>query len=324
MPKTTKRAAAKRAARIERAHATELKNREVKDPNERQRSPGYKAPARGIARYPWAAIILLCLILGGVGYGLYAAHLPPFAVAAKPVATKPAASKSAATPVANATSAVSTPTAQPANAQQAANSTSPCTAANIVSAVTQTSPIPSAADVAKINHTYGGAKQVIDENKLYCAGINTNRGLIVVELDPKLAPKTVNNFVFLVENHFYDGLKFHRVIPDTAANAGNIHIAQGGDPKGDGTGGPGYQFADEPVKGDYTAGTLAMANSGANTNGSQFFINITDNKQLPKSYNLFGHVVQGMNVVQALRGPSEVDKTTAPDIMYYVRVVPAS
>jgi len=119
-------------------------------------------------------------------------------------------------------------------------------------------------------------------------------------------------------------LKFHRVIPDTSANAGNIHIVQGGDPKGDGTGGPGYKFNDEPVKGDYTAGTLAMANSGANTNGSQFFINISDNKQLPKSYNLFGHVVEGMNVVKVLQGPSDSDKSIAPDTMYYVKVTAAS
>ncbi len=317
MPKTTKRAAAKRAARIAKAHATELKNTEVNDQRAR-RAPGYKPPARGIARYPWATVIILCLILGGVVYGLYVAHLPPFAVAKK--SATPVAKT---TPAPNATSAAGAPTAQATSTQQSAGA-SPCTAANIVSKITKTSPVPTAADVAKINHTYSSAKQVTDENKLDCAGINTNRGLIVVELDPKQAPKTVNNFIFLAENHFYDGLTFHRVIPDTPANAGNIHIVQGGDPKGDGTGGPGYQFADEPVKGDYTAGTLAMANSGANTNGSQFFINTTDNKQLPKSYNLFGHVVQGMDVVKKLQGPSDTDKNIKPDMMYYVLVAPAS
>ncbi len=313
MPKTTKRAATKRAARVARAHATELSRFEVRDPNDRRRSPGYKPPARGIARYPWASVIILCLIAGAIIYGLYAAHLPPFASA-----------KPAATPVPKATSAANAPTAQPTSGQQASSGASPCTQPKLLAEITKTGPIPTDADVQKINHTYSGAKQVVDQNKIYCAGINTNRGLIVVELDPKKAPISVNNFVFLAQNHFYDGLKFHRVISDTPGNEGNIHIAQGGDPKGDGTGGPGYKFNDEPVQGDYTAGTLAMANSGANTNGSQFFINITDNKQLPKSYNLFGHVVQGMDVVKALRGPSEVNKNVTPDTMYYVRVTAAS
>jgi cyclophilin family peptidyl-prolyl cis-trans isomerase len=253
----------------------------------------------------------LCLVASGIIYGLYAAHLPPFASA-----------KPAATPVPKATTAASIPTAQPTTGQQASTA-SPCTQSKVLSAITTTGLAPTDAEIQKINHTYSGAKQVVDQNKIYCAGINTNRGLIVVELDPKQAPLSVNNFVFLAQNHFYDGLKFHRVISDTAANAGNIHIVQGGDPKGDGTGGPGYKFNDEPVKGDYTAGTLAMANSGPNTNGSQFFINITDNKQLPKSYNLFGHVVEGMNVVRILRGPSDTDKSITPDTMYYVKVTAA-
>lgn len=312
MPKTTKRTATKRAARVARAHATELSRLEVRTPDDRRRSPGYKPPARGFARYPWAAIIVLCLVAGAIIYGLYAAHLPPFASA-----------KPAATPAPKTTAAASAPTAQPTSGQKASGN-SPCTQSKVLGEITKTEPVPTDADMQKINHTYDGAKQVVDQNKMYCAGINTNRGLIVVELDPKKAAHSVNNFVFLAQNHFYDGLKFHRVIADTPGNEGNIHIAQGGDPKGDGTGGPGYKFNDEPVQGDYTAGTLAMANSGANTNGSQFFINITDNKQLPKSYNLFGHVVQGMDVVKALRGPSEVNKNVAPDTMYYVRVATAS
>ncbi len=313
MPNTTKRAEAKRAAKIAKAHSTQLPPLEVKDPSDRRRSPGYRPPARGIARYPWAAIIILCLVAGGTIYGLYSAHLPPFA-SAKPAVTP--------VPKAKATAAASVPTVQPTSGQQTSTA-SPCTQAKVLSEITTTGLAPTDAEIQKINHTYDAAKQVIDQNKIYCAGINTNRGLIVVELDPKLAPLSVNNFVFLAQNHFYDGLKFHRVISDIPNNAGNIHIAQGGDPKGDGTGGPGYKFSDEPVKGDYTAGTLAMANSGANTNGSQFFINITDNKQLPKSYNLFGHVVQGMSVVQSLRGPSEVNKNVVPDTMYYVKVTAA-
>jgi cyclophilin family peptidyl-prolyl cis-trans isomerase len=124
----------------------------------------------------------------------------------------------------------------------------------------------------------------------YLVTMQTNKGTITLSLDPKLAPKTVNNFVFLVRDHFYDGLKFHRVVPD--------FVIQGGDPQGTGSGGPGYKFNDEPVLGEYTAGAVAMANSGPNTNGSQFFICTADDRtKLAKSYNLFGYVVNGMDVV---------------------------
>ncbi|TMF90504.1 MAG: peptidylprolyl isomerase [Chloroflexi bacterium] len=120
--------------------------------------------------------------------------------------------------------------------------------------------------------------------------IKTAKGDITLCLDPKLAPNTVNNFVFLARNQFYDGLKFHRVETN--------FVIQGGDPKGDGTGGPGYQFKDEPVTGEYTTGAVAMANSGPNTNGSQFFIcTVDDSKKLQKLYNLFGYVQSGMDVV---------------------------
>jgi cyclophilin family peptidyl-prolyl cis-trans isomerase len=118
----------------------------------------------------------------------------------------------------------------------------------------------------------------------------TNKGTITLCLDPSLAPNTVNNFVFLTRNQFYDGLKFHRVVA--------AFVIQGGDPLGTGSGGPGYKFNDEPVTGAYTAGAVAMANSGANTNGSQFFIcTVDDTTKLAKSYNLFGYVQSGMDVV---------------------------
>jgi peptidyl-prolyl cis-trans isomerase B (cyclophilin B) len=124
----------------------------------------------------------------------------------------------------------------------------------------------------------------------FLATITTAKGTITLCLDPRLAPVTVNNFVFLARNQFYDGLKFHRV----EAN----FVIQGGDPLGTGSGGPGYKFNDEPVKAEYTAGAVAMANSGANTNGSQFFIcTVDDSKKLAKSYNLFGYVQTGMDVV---------------------------
>jgi cyclophilin family peptidyl-prolyl cis-trans isomerase len=131
-----------------------------------------------------------------------------------------------------------------------------------------------------------------DESKIYRTTITTDRGTIVMDLDPQLAPKSVNNFVGLARSGYYDGLTFHRVVPD--------FVIQGGCPEGTGRGGPGYQWADESVKGEYTLGAVAMANAGPNTNGSQFFICIDDcTRKLSKDYNLFGHVVEGVDVAQA-------------------------
>lgn len=123
--------------------------------------------------------------------------------------------------------------------------------------------------------------------------IDTDKGTIEIELYADKAPKTVSNFVYLVDNAFYDGLKFHRVVPG--------FVIQGGDPSGDGTGGPGYSFDDESVQGEYVKGSVAMANSGPNTNGSQFFICLEDQLSLPKKYNLFGQVTKGMDVVSQIK-----------------------
>ena len=129
------------------------------------------------------------------------------------------------------------------------------------------------------------------ENKK--AVIKTDKGVIEIALWANKAPLTVSNFVYLVNKGFYNGLTFHRV------EAG--FVVQGGDPNSNGTGGPDYQFQDEPVQGEYTEGTIAMANSGKDTNGSQFFINLVDNsKNLTKSYNLFGEVISGMDVVKKI------------------------
>jgi cyclophilin family peptidyl-prolyl cis-trans isomerase len=335
MPKTTKRAASKRATKIARAHATELPRLEVKEAEPR-RLPGYKPPARGIARYPWATAIVLILIAVGV-FALYANHAGPFALP-KPV-TKPtiaSAQKTAtavavtapATATAIATHAIPTATAVAAAmpaAQKTLIAASPCLASSIISKITDTAVAPTTAQFSAIKHTYSSApKMSIDTKKVYCAGINTNRGLIVVELRPDWAPQTVNNFVFLAQNKFYDGIVFHRVLP-----TGSLKIIQTGDPQGTGAGGPGYKFNDEPVKYQYYAGTLAMANSGANTNGSQFFINLDDNsKALAKSYNLFGVVVKGLNVALEIQGPdpngTAAAKSIKPDKMNHVIVVPAS
>ena len=134
----------------------------------------------------------------------------------------------------------------------------------------------------------------IDEHALYDVTIATDRGTIAMELDPQLAPQTVNNFVALARQGYYDGLTFHRVVPE--------FVIQGGCPEGSGRGGPGYQFRDEPVLGEYTLGAVAMANAGPNTNGSQFFICIDDcTRKLTPNYNLFGYVTAGVDVAQAVQ-----------------------
>lgn len=139
------------------------------------------------------------------------------------------------------------------------------------------------------------------ENKLVT--IHTAKGDIVIKMLPD-APKAASNFVFLAHDHFYDGLTFHRVEPG--------FVIQGGDPNGNGTGGPGYQFADEPVTRKYTRGIVAMANAGPNTNGSQFFIMLADTP-LPPQYTIFGEVVSGMDVVDAIK---------VGDVMQTVQVAP--
>ncbi len=133
----------------------------------------------------------------------------------------------------------------------------------------------------------------INQDREYMATIKTNFGEIVVRLFAEDAPLAVNNFVFLARQGFYDGVKFHRVVKG--------FVIQSGDPTGTGAGGPGYEFADERVTKDYVSGTLAMANHGPNTNGSQFFITLADlSGRLPKSYTIFGQVTSGFDVIQEI------------------------
>lgn len=143
----------------------------------------------------------------------------------------------------------------------------------------------------KKNWTLPKPSIMIDQSKKYTALLKTNKGVITIELNAKNTPITVNNFVHLAQNRFYDGTFFHRTI--------NGFMIQGGDPKGDGTGGPGYSFDDELFEGRYIRGTVAMANAGPNTNGSQFFIMQNDNP-LPKNYVIFGKVIDGMEVVDLI------------------------
>ena len=125
------------------------------------------------------------------------------------------------------------------------------------------------------------------------ATISTDKGDIDVDIFLEGAPKAAQNFLDLAKKGFYDGVIFHRIVPG--------FVIQGGDPTGTGRGGPGYQIADEPFKGEYYRGTLAMANAGPNTNGSQFFIVLDDLMgRLPKSYTIFGQVTRGMDVVDAI------------------------
>ena len=148
----------------------------------------------------------------------------------------------------------------------------------------------------------------IDQNKQYTATIKTNYGDIVLQLFPKDAPVTVNNFVFLARQGFYNGVKFHRVVKG--------FVIQGGDPTGTGTGGPGYRFADEKVTKDYVAGTLAMANAGPDTNSSQFFITLVDlSGKLPKNYTIFGQVTSGFDVVQKIGDVPQRDSSPVKDVL---------
>ena len=135
--------------------------------------------------------------------------------------------------------------------------------------------------------------QTVDASKTYTATIVTTAGTMTAQLFPAEAPRTVNNFVFLAGEGFYDGVIFHRVIPG--------FMIQGGDPTGTGRGGPGYKFNDEPVTRRYQRGTLAMANAGPNTNGSQFFVMHAD-YPLPPNYTIFGKLTAGEEVVDAIAG----------------------
>jgi peptidylprolyl isomerase len=140
----------------------------------------------------------------------------------------------------------------------------------------------------------GTPPMVVDPARRYTAEMVTTKGTMTIALDPIGAPITTNNFVFLARWHYFDGIVFHRVIPG--------FVVQGGDPTGSGTGGPGYRFGDElPKPGRYELGSLAMANAGPDTNGSQFFIiSGPQGASLPPKYSLFGKVVSGLDVVAAI------------------------
>lgn len=162
-------------------------------------------------------------------------------------------------------------------------------------------------------------EMTIDQSKTYTATLKTSAGDITIALNAAVTPVTVNNFVYLARNDFYNGTPFHRVISE--------FMIQGGDPKGDGTGGPGYKFDDEPFVGSYSRGTVAMANAGPNTNGSQFFIMHAD-YPLPPNYVIFGQVSSGLEVVDKIAtaptmssSSGESSKPITPVIVQSVEIV---
>ncbi len=141
------------------------------------------------------------------------------------------------------------------------------------------------------------------------AKVETNKGIFIIELYDEHTPNTVKNFVSLIQDGYYDGVKFHRVIPD--------FVVQGGDPTGTGKGGPGHQIADEvdnPVQ-LHELGALSMANSGPNTNGSQFFIvlNPANCRHLNKKHTVFGKVIDGMKIINMIRQGDKMVKVTVED-----------
>ncbi len=155
----------------------------------------------------------------------------------------------------------------------------------------------------------------IDVNKSYTAAIETDKGEIVLQLLPQAAPQTVNSFVFLARQGYYDGVTFHRVLPG--------FMAQGGDPTGTGSGGPGYMIPNEEGGLLFdSAGVLAMANSGRDRNGSQFFITYAPQPSLDGGYTIFGRVISGMDVVQALtpRDPDNPADTAPGDPLITIRI----
>jgi len=155
-------------------------------------------------------------------------------------------------------------------------------------------------------------EMIIEKGKTYTAVLHTDAGDMEIALNTIDTPVTANNFIWLAKRNFYNGTIFHRVIKG--------FMIQGGDPKGDGTGGPGYQFNDEKFTGEYTHGTVAMANAGPNTNGSQFFIMHQD-YPLPKNYVIFGRITEGLGIfgldvlnkiAEAPVGPSSTGEMSKP------------
>ncbi|MFP5451193.1 MAG: peptidylprolyl isomerase [Thermoleophilia bacterium] len=178
------------------------------------------------------------------------------------------------------------------------------------------------AEASSRSESYDAPAQVLKDGCDYSATMTTNLGEIEIALDPEAAPETVNSFVFLATQGYFDGLTFHRVVPG--------FVIQGGDPTGTGTGGPGYTIPDElPAEPGYAEGAVAMANAGPNTSGSQFFIVTGDASFLPNAYSLFGTVTEGLDVAKEIEGLADpnadpndpgAQSPTAPAVIETVRI----
>lgn len=196
------------------------------------------------------------------------------------------------------------------NYSSSTSTPAPTASGNVLSAASsipeeQTQPVSSETPVlTKKKYSQPFPDMSVDQLKNKKAVIETNKGTIEFEIYPE-ATKAATNFISLSNDGFYDGLTFHRVVPD--------FVIQGGDPVGNGTSGPGYKFPDEPVTKKYLKGMVAMANSGPNTNGSQFFIMLKDNLDLPPNYTIFGKVTKGQDVV---------DKIVVGDMMNKITIAP--
>ncbi len=154
--------------------------------------------------------------------------------------------------------------------------------------------------------TYPGPPPMtIDTSKQYTATIETEEGDLVLELFATDVPMTVNNFVFLAREGFYDGLTFHRVVREPSP-----FVVQGGCPIGDGTGNPGYRFDDEITEHTHVTGALSMANSGENTNGCQFFITLAPQHHLDGRHSVFGQLIEGMDVLDRLKQGAVIIRIT--------------
>ena len=159
-------------------------------------------------------------------------------------------------------------------------------------------------------------EMIIDPAETYQAVMTLDSGEVVIELLTDVAPITVNNFVFLAREGFYDGTTFHRVIPG--------FVAQGGDPTGTGTGGPGYQFQDELSEVPFEQGIVGMANAGPNTNGSQFYLMLDAAPHLTNRYTAFGRVTEGLENVLAITRRDPMSATQPGDEIISVVVESAS
>lgn len=173
----------------------------------------------------------------------------------------------------------------------------------IQSAVTCPAPPVHTARVAPIRHYESAPKAALNARVGYCAYINTVDGVVSIRLRPEYAPKAVNDFVYLAERGFYDGLTFNQICPATAGIAcpGQVPVAIAGDPSGSGSGGPGYSLKADPVVGEYLFGAVAMYTSGSNMLGSQFFVSTGDAHALLPRYDIFGQVTDGFPALVALR-----------------------